>query len=50
METKTAQVLLDTIAEIAPRCKISVLAIDIDPDTRESGFLDRFVRVYPFDE
>lgn len=50
METKTAQVMLDTLAEIAPQSEISILAIDIDPDTRQSGFLDRFVRVYTFEE
>ncbi|RCK71757.1 MAG: hypothetical protein ANABAC_2729 [Anaerolineae bacterium] len=50
METKTAQVMLDTLAEISPHCEISILAVDIDPDTRMSGFLDRFVRVYTFDE
>ncbi|GAB4474865.1 MAG: hypothetical protein Kow0088_11180 [Anaerolineales bacterium] len=50
METKTAQVMLDTLADIAPAGRISVLAIDIDPDTRQSGFLDRFFRVYTFDE
>jgi adenine/guanine phosphoribosyltransferase-like PRPP-binding protein len=50
METKTAQVMLNTIEEIAPNCAISILAVDIDPDTRRSGFLDRFVKVYSFEE
>lgn len=50
METKTAQVMLDNLAAIAPHCELSILAVDIDPETRQSGFWDRLVKVYPFDE
>lgn len=50
METRTALVMLEAIQEMAPHGKVSLLTVDIDPDTRQSGFLDRFYRVYMFEE
>ncbi len=50
METRTAVVMLETIWEMAPDDKVSLLTVDIDPDTRQSGFLDRFYKVYLFEE
>jgi hypoxanthine phosphoribosyltransferase len=50
MENRTALVMLDTMQNIAPNSKVSLLTVDIDPDTKESGFLQRFDRVYLFEE
>ncbi|MGB9586258.1 MAG: hypothetical protein ACPL3P_08045 [Anaerolineales bacterium] len=50
METHTATVMLEKLAEVVPRANISLLAVDIDPDTKQSGFLDRFYKVYMFEE
>jgi len=50
METRTALVMLDTMQNIAPNSKVSLLTVDIDPDTKESGFLQRFNKVYLFEE
>lgn len=50
METYTSRVMIEKIIEMSPSAKISLMTIDIDPDTKESGFLDRFAHVYTFDE
>lgn len=50
MERVTSGVMLKTLKRKYPHAVISLMAVDIDPDTRYSGYLDRFAHVYSFDE
>ncbi len=50
METRTAAVMIRKIREISPSVEISILTVDIDPDTRYSDFMKQFGHVYLFDE
>ncbi|MDD5368754.1 MAG: phosphoribosyltransferase [Anaerolineaceae bacterium] len=50
METRTATVMVKKLREIDPEVVISILAVDIDPDTKYSQFMDQFAHVYLFDE
>ena len=50
METVTSRVMTQALHALEPRLAISLLAVDIDPDTKSSGYLNRFTRVYTFDE
>jgi len=50
METYTSRVMIEKIREMNPSATISLMTIDIDPDTKKSGYLDRFAHVYTFDE
>lgn len=50
METYTSRVMIEKIKEMNPSATISLMTIDIDPDTKNSGYLDQFAHVYTFDE
>lgn len=50
METRTAAVMLRELRKIRPEVEISILAVDIDPDTKYSEFMRQFAHVYLFDE
>jgi len=50
METYTSRVMIAKIIEMNPQAAISLMTIDIDPKTKESGYLDQFAHVYTFDE
>ncbi|HCX25915.1 MAG: hypothetical protein UX08_C0012G0031 [Candidatus Collierbacteria bacterium GW2011_GWB1_45_35] len=50
METYTSRVMIAKIKEMNPQAIISLMTIDIDPDTKKSGYLDQFAHVYTFDE
>ena len=50
METRTAAVMIREIHAIRPGVDISILAVDIDPDTKYSAFMNQFAHVYLFDE
>jgi hypothetical protein len=50
METRTAAVMVREIRALCPTAAISILTVDIDPDTKYSPFMDQFEHVYLFDE
>jgi len=50
METRTAAVMIRKFKEISPEADISILTVDIDPDTKYSAFMRQFAHVYLFDE
>lgn len=50
METVTGNVMLETIRAINPSAIISLMAIEISPEAKSSGFLNQFSHVYTFDE
>ncbi len=50
MESRTAVVMLKKLREIDAEAEISILTVDIDPDTRRSAFMEQFQHVYLFDE
>lgn len=50
METNTARVMIKKITQINPQAEISLMVIDIDQESKYSGFLDRFAHVYMFEE
>jgi hypothetical protein len=50
METRTAAVMIQKIKALDPHVAISILTVDIDPDTKYSPFMRQFAHVYQFDE
>ena len=50
METRTAAVMLKKLRELNPAVKVSIMTVDIDPETKYSKFMDQFAHVYSFDE
>jgi hypothetical protein len=50
METRTAAVMLAKLREINPSAAISIMTVDIDPETKYSEFMRQFAHVYLFDE
>jgi hypothetical protein len=50
METRTAAVMLKKLREISPAVEISIMTVDIDPETKYSEFMQQFAHVYAFDE
>ncbi len=50
METRTAAVMLKKFREINPSVDISIMTVDIDPETKYSEFMHQFAHVYVFDE
>lgn len=50
METRTAAVMVKKLREMNPQVDISIMTVDIDPDTKYSAFMHQFVHVYLFDE
>lgn len=50
METFTSRVMVREMRKLKPDLQISLMTIDIDPDTKSSGYLDQFTRVYTFEE
>ena len=50
METFTSRVMVKEIKRLNPNVQISIMTIDIDPDTKSSGYLDQFTNVYTFEE
>ncbi|HMD89209.1 MAG TPA: hypothetical protein VKF38_08600 [Anaerolineaceae bacterium] len=50
METRTAAVILKKLRDIDPNLDVSILTVDIDPETKYSDFMHQFVHVYSFDE
>ena len=50
METRTAAVMLAAIRELKAGIQISILSVDIDPETKYSAFMKQFAHVYTFDE
>ena len=50
METRTAAVMLKKLQEMNPTAEVSILTVDIDPETKYSEFMHQFTHVYTFDE
>ena len=50
MVTITSQIMLKELKKINPDIEISLMTVAIDPDTKQSGYLDQFSRVYLFEE
>lgn len=50
METFTSRIMAKEIRRLRPDVQISLMTIDIDPDTKSSGYLDQFTHVYTFEE
>ena len=50
METYTSRVMLKEVKKLKPDIRISLMTIDVDPDTKSSGYLNQFTHVYTFEE
>ena len=50
METYTSRVMLKEVKKLRPDIRISLMTIDVDPDTKSSGYLNQFTHVYTFEE
>jgi len=50
IETRTAVVMVNKLREIDPGVEISILTVDIEPETKYSSYMDQFSHVYTFDE
>jgi len=48
-ETITSGVMVKELRRRCPHAMISLMTVDIDPDTKYSGYLDQFAHVYLFD-
>jgi hypothetical protein len=42
--------MIKKIKTLGPAVEISILTVDIDPDTKYSPFMEQFAHVYQFDE
>ncbi len=50
METRTAAVMVNKLRALYPGIEISIMTVDIDPDTKYADFMKQFAHVYLFDE
>jgi len=50
MGTITSQIMVKELIKINPDLQISLMTVAIDPDTKQSGYLDQFSHVYLFEE
>ena len=50
MEAVTLKVMVEYIRAVSPSAELSLMAVDIDPEVRSSGYLDQFVHLYLFEE
>jgi len=41
---------VNKLREIDPGVEISILTVDIEPETKYSSYMDQFSHVYTFDE
>lgn len=50
MGTVTSRIMINKLKELDPKVNLSLLTVDIDPETKESGYLKLFYKVYLFEE